>query len=289
MMGDRRIPGLEKRRDPGQPGSWITLLFGLLPGVQARPPTANVAAIFVVVGAEFFAQSRRFIEEHEQMYPEGDGSESSDQPWVGMSEDDPKADPSGGEAEVHWVAHVAVGTDDHQMLRRSDRSGCAAAGPAEVPDAAQGDGETQHGGNSGQPAPARGTGDLHAEAEPVRQQPEPQGVSASHHERDQYRCPATSRRGWPNALRMVVSHRASYCNSCLSLLRESCDPIEESDQVLPNEVIDDQHRRKNHCQVRVVDLHQTEVDEAAASDLQEAEATTKQKSRRRKNERKNRA
>src|SRR5215472_14827234 len=78
-----------------------------------------------------------------------------------MSEDDPKADPSGGEAEVHWVAHVAVGTDDHQMLRRSDRSGCAAAGPAEVPDAAQGDCETQHGGNSGQPAPARGSGQNH--------------------------------------------------------------------------------------------------------------------------------
>src|SRR5215469_5095568 len=70
--GVQRFPGLEKPRDPGQPGSWITLLFGLLPGVQARPPTANVAAIFVVVGAEFFAQSRLFIEEHEQMYPEGD-------------------------------------------------------------------------------------------------------------------------------------------------------------------------------------------------------------------------
>jgi hypothetical protein len=66
-----------------------------------------------------------------------------------VSEDDPEADPAGGKAHVHGVANVAVEADNDQALGRGDGDGGAAAGPAEIPDAAQGYGESESGGNRG--------------------------------------------------------------------------------------------------------------------------------------------
>src|SRR5260221_10125262 len=107
------------------------------------------------------------------MHAEGNGCDRGDQSGIGVTENYPEADPSCGEAYVHWVAHVAVETDYDQVLRRSDGSGRAAADPAEVPDAAQGDCESERGGNGGEPSPACSALHFHGEAEPSRQQPEP--------------------------------------------------------------------------------------------------------------------
>ena len=56
---------------------------------------------------------------------------------VGVSEDHPKPNPSGGEADVHRVAHIAVEAHHYQSLWRIDGCGCAAARPTEVPNAPQ--------------------------------------------------------------------------------------------------------------------------------------------------------
>ena len=147
----------------------------LAPGAEARKPAGDVAAVGFVVGAEDFAEVRLFVETHEEGY-EQDGNAGHDKRGrIGAAKDDPEADPAGEEADVHWIADVAVKADDYQALRGSDGSGRAATGPAEIPDAAEGDSETEDGGNGGEPAPARGIEGGGAEAEPNGEKPEPEG------------------------------------------------------------------------------------------------------------------
>src|SRR6516164_4538574 len=144
------------------------------PRTHTGQPAAYVATILVVVGAELSVQRRLFVEEHEQMDAEGHGGDGRDGDGVGVTEDDPEADPASGETDVHGIAHVAVKADNDQALGWSDGSGGAAPGPAEVPYASQGDGKSKHRGDGSEPSPACGARGFHAEAEPLRQQPEPQ-------------------------------------------------------------------------------------------------------------------
>src|SRR5579864_5541027 len=74
-----------------------------------------------------------------------------------------------------------------------------------------------------------------------------------------------------------------------SLLRDSCHLIEESDQVLPNQVINDQHHGKNNCHVRVVHVHDAKVEKAAVCRLQESQRAPEEKSERGDDEGKKRA
>src|SRR4029077_886799 len=144
------------------------------PGAEARKPASYVLAILDVVGSEFLAQRGLFIEDHKQVHAEGSGQDGDDDHRVGVAKDDPKADPPGRKTQVHRVANIPVETNNDQPRRRSDRSGRAPSGPAEVPDAAQSNGESEHRGNRGQPAPTCSTRGFYPEPKPGGQQPEPQ-------------------------------------------------------------------------------------------------------------------
>lgn len=63
---------------------------------------------------------------------------------VRVSEDNPQSDPTGGEAHVHGIAHVAVEADNHQALRRRNRGRSPVPGPAKISHATQGNRESQH-------------------------------------------------------------------------------------------------------------------------------------------------
>src|SRR6266508_2692077 len=102
-----------------------------------RPPPIHVAAIFFVVSTELLAQDGLFVEEDEEVYAQCYRRNTSDHGGTGAAEDDPQSDPSQGKAEVHGVANMTVETDDDELRRWRDRCGSAAAGPAEVPNAAE--------------------------------------------------------------------------------------------------------------------------------------------------------
>src|SRR5271167_2917353 len=153
----------------------VTPLLWLVPASHTRPPSIDVPAILFVGCPEFPAQSWLFIKDDEQMYGECNRYHGSNRHWVGLSEYNPQPDPSPCEALVHGVPHVAVETHHYQSFRRSDRGRCAASRPAEVPDAAQGNSESQHRRKCSQPSPMCCAHHFHAETEPLRQQPEPQG------------------------------------------------------------------------------------------------------------------
>jgi len=133
----------------------------------------DVLAILFVVGAEFREESWFLVKGDEEVDGQGDCQDGGDGLGVGVAENDPEADPAGGEAFVHGVAHVAIETHHDQALRRSDWGRGAASGPAEVPDAAKGDGESQHGGKRSEPSPMCGAGHFHGETQPFWQEPEP--------------------------------------------------------------------------------------------------------------------
>src|SRR5262249_60504543 len=92
--------------------------------------------------------------------------------WIGVPEDPPQPNPPCCEAHVHGVPHVAVETHYYQSLWRSDRSRCAVSRPPEVPDAAQGNRESQHRRKRSQPTSMCCARHFHAETKPLRQQPE---------------------------------------------------------------------------------------------------------------------
>ncbi len=92
-----------------------------------------------------------------------DGCGGDDYYGIGLTENDPEADPADEEAHVHGIADVAVKTNYNQILRRRDGRGCAVAGAAEVPDAAECDGETDDRRGGEEPVPG-GWGRVGAEA-----------------------------------------------------------------------------------------------------------------------------
>jgi len=121
----------------------------LTPGAEAWEPARDVAAVGFVVRAEEFAEVGFFVEADKQGDAEGGDAGDGEGRGVRVAKDDPKAYPAGEEADVHRITDVAVETDDHEALRGSDGSGGAVAGPAEIPDAAKGYGETEDRRNSG--------------------------------------------------------------------------------------------------------------------------------------------
>jgi hypothetical protein len=66
-----------------------------------------------------------------------------------------------------------------------------------------------------------------------------------------------------------------------SLLRDSYDSIEESDQIFPGKVVKDHHGYKCQREVYVVNLHHTEAEQAMGGGFQEAQAASEEESRRR--------
>ena len=90
-------------RTPSKP-----LLLRLVPASHTRPPSIHVPAIIDIVRAELLVQRRLFIEHHKQVYSEGNGPYGGDCHQVGVSEDDPKPNPSSCKAKVHWIPHIAV-------------------------------------------------------------------------------------------------------------------------------------------------------------------------------------
>jgi len=98
------------------------------------------------------------------MYAERNGSDGGDQYGVGVTEHDPKPDPSGCKAQVHRIPHVAIKTNYHQSLRRHDGRWRTPSRPAEVPDAAQSHRKSHYRRNYCQPSPTRSGGCFHAEA-----------------------------------------------------------------------------------------------------------------------------
>lgn len=105
---------------------------------------------------------------------------------------------------------MAVEAHHHQSLRRG--AGCrrAAPRPTKIPDAAQSDSESQHRRYCCQPAPRR-LARVHVEAEPLRQQSEPQGEECrAYRQRGDRRWPSVPVRGH-RAARPLTRHRPSNC------------------------------------------------------------------------------
>ncbi len=144
------------------------LLMRFVPASHMRPPSIHVPAILFVVCPEFAAQSWLLIKEHEQMYAEGNRYPCCNRGWVGAPESHPQPNPPCCEAHVHGVPQIAVETHDDQSLRRSDRSGCAASCPSEVPDTAQGNGESKHRRKRSQPSQIGRARRFNAETQPRR-------------------------------------------------------------------------------------------------------------------------
>src|SRR6266851_1600282 len=116
----------------------------LIPAPQPRPPAAHVAAILVVLRPELPAQRRLLVKNDKKMDAEGNRCDRSHHSRVGVPENHPQPNPPRCEAQIHGVPYIAIETHHNQSLWRSHRSGRAASGPPEVPDAAQGNSESQH-------------------------------------------------------------------------------------------------------------------------------------------------
>src|SRR5215831_11322815 len=70
---------------------------------------------------------------------------------------------------------------------------------------------------------------------------------------------------------------------------DSYDPIEESNQILPDQVINDQGDGKHQRHVPVVNLHDIEIEPTVARDLENRQGAAEKESQWRENEWKNRA
>src|SRR5262245_46838468 len=102
-------------------GPALRAQLGLVPTSCARPPAPYVPAILFVILSNLLVQVRLFIESDKQMDAEGYGCYCGDRYRVGVSKNDPQANPPNCEAQVHRVSDVAVETDHHQSLGWSDR------------------------------------------------------------------------------------------------------------------------------------------------------------------------
>ena len=88
-----------------------------------RSPARHIPAIFFVLGAELPSQRGFLVEHDEQSNAEHDceGDHNGDQ--VCLPKDDPQADPSGDETEVHRVPHIPVKAHENELLRRNHSAG----------------------------------------------------------------------------------------------------------------------------------------------------------------------
>ena len=94
--------------------------------------------------------------------------------------------------------------------------------------------------------------------------------------------------GWPvlfmrvhrNVSRMWVCHNSSRLAFMSWLLCDPGNSIAESDQIFPDQVVDDQRGGKHNREKCVVDLHHSEIGEAVVCGMQKAQAAAKEESRR---------
>src|ERR1700751_4346374 len=90
------------------------------PRTYSRNPTWHVVAIFFIIRAEHFLQSRFLVEFHEQ----GDGShhdQNNHECTVAcVPEYNPQARPAEEESDVHRVSDIAIKSDHDQPLRRNN-------------------------------------------------------------------------------------------------------------------------------------------------------------------------
>src|SRR5215469_18295631 len=125
----------------------------LVPALHARPPAAYVPAIHLILSPKFPAERRFFIQHYEQMNAESNSCDGGNCQQVRVSEDNPQSDPTRGEAHVHGIAHVAVEAYNHQALRRRNRGRSPVPGPAKIPNATQGNCESNDRREGGEPTP----------------------------------------------------------------------------------------------------------------------------------------
>jgi len=132
----------------------MTSLRLLVPAFQMGPPAAHILAIPLVVSTKLASERWFFVEDYEQVYAQSNCRYRSNCRHIGVPEYNPQANPTHCEAKVHRVANVTVEADNHQVLRRRDRSGSPVSRPAEIPNAAQSNGKSQNRGQRGQPSPS---------------------------------------------------------------------------------------------------------------------------------------
>jgi|SRR6185369_4203957 hypothetical protein len=151
-----------------------------VPPPNPRPPASHMATVFFVVHAERTPQSRLFIEDYKQMHTESDCRGDHNAQQTRVPEYNPKPDPPSGPAHVNRVAHVTVEARNYQSLRRCKRGGRSASYPTEVPDAACGNGEPQHGQYCRYPTPTCCVYQLfYGKPKPLRNKPKPNGEERS--------------------------------------------------------------------------------------------------------------
>src|SRR5579864_6319807 len=148
-------------------------LFWLVPAFQARPPAAHVPTIRLILSTKFLAERRFFVQDDEQMHAESNCCDGGNREQAGVSEDDPQPDPARGKADVHGIAHVTIEAYNNQALRRRDRRRRPVSSPTKIPNATQGNCESQHRWQGGEPTPMSCTR-LDVEPKPLGQEPEPQ-------------------------------------------------------------------------------------------------------------------
>src|SRR5579864_3458646 len=119
-----------------------------------------------------------FVQQHKQRHAQYRRESHCDCDQVRLSEDHPQPYPADEEPEVHGVPHVSIKSHDNQPLGRSHGRRGSVSRPSEVPYAPQCHSETKDRGCGCNPAPSRR---VDVEAQPRRQQPEPQGEEGRTH------------------------------------------------------------------------------------------------------------
>src|SRR5215469_6823596 len=174
---------------------------------------------------------------------------------------------------------MAVEAYNDQALRRRHRRRSPVSSPAKIPHATHGNGESQHRREGGEPTPMSCARHFDSETEPLRQKPEPQREECRAYRNSGDRgWPVLFMRGYRNVSGIWVCHNSSRFALTSWLLCDPCNSIAESDQVFPDQVIDDQRGRKHDREKFVVDLHHSEIGEAVVCGMQESQAATEQES-----------
>src|SRR5215467_1512756 len=144
---------------------------------------------------------------------------------------------------------MAVEAYNYQALRRRYRCGSAVSGPAKIPNATQGNGESQHRREGGEPMPMGCARDFDSETEPLRQKPELQREECGAYRKSGDRgWPVLFMRAYRNVSGIWVCHTSSRFALTSWLLCDPCNSIAESDQVFPDQVIGDQESPRSDPQ-----------------------------------------
>jgi len=87
------------------------------------------------------------------MHAESNSCDSGNREQAGVSEDNPQPDPARGTSQVNRIPHVAVEADNDQPLWRGEWRRSPVPSPAKIPNATQGDCESNDRREGGYPTP----------------------------------------------------------------------------------------------------------------------------------------